>query len=33
MIQLEEVGPWSEQIVVPAEKEGLTIRGKKGLLR
>ncbi|MGA2257333.1 MAG: hypothetical protein ABSG53_21970, partial [Thermoguttaceae bacterium] len=31
-IQIEEVGPWAEQIVVPADKERLTICGKKGLL-
>ncbi len=31
-IQIEEVGPWAEQITVPAEKEGLTICGKKGIL-
>ena len=31
-IQIEEAGPWTEQIVVPAEKDGLTICGKKGLL-
>src|SRR5208282_3722431 len=32
LIQIEEVGPWNEQIVVPSAKEGLTICGKKGLL-
>ncbi len=31
-IQIEEVGPWSEQIVIPAEKRGLTICGKRGML-
>jgi hypothetical protein len=31
-IQIEERGPWAEQIKVPAGKEGLTIRGKKGRL-
>ena len=32
VIQLEEVGPWSEQVLVPAAKAGLTIRGKRGPL-
>lgn len=32
VIQIEEAGPWTEQIVVSREKEGLTIRGKKGIL-
>jgi serine/threonine protein kinase len=32
IIQIEESGPWSEQIVIPAEKDNLTICGKKGLL-
>ncbi len=32
MIQIEEVGPWTELIVVPIGTEGLTICGKKGLL-
>jgi len=31
-IQIEEVGPWTEQIVVPADKAGLTICGKRGLV-
>ena len=30
MIQIEDAGPYIEQIVVPKEKDGLTIRGKKG---
>jgi serine/threonine protein kinase len=32
VIQIEEVGPWSESIVIPADKEGLTICGRKGTL-
>jgi serine/threonine protein kinase len=32
VIQIEEIGPWNELIVVPAAKEGLTICGKKGIL-
>ena len=32
VIQIEEAGPWTEQIVVPATKDGLTICGKKGLM-
>jgi len=31
-IQIEEVGPWTERVVVPAGKAGLTICGKKGIL-
>ncbi len=31
-IQIEEAGPWTEQIVVPSGKEGLTICGKRGLV-
>jgi serine/threonine protein kinase len=32
VIQIEESGPWGEQIMVPASKENLTICGKKGIL-
>ena len=31
-IQVEEAGPWPEQLVIPAGKDGLTICGKRGLL-
>jgi len=31
-IQIEEIGPWTEQIVVPADKDALTICGKRGLM-
>jgi serine/threonine protein kinase len=32
MIEIEEAGPWAEQVVISADKDGITIRGKKGLL-
>ena len=31
-IEIEEAGPWTELLKVPAGTEGLTIRGKKGVL-
>ena len=32
MILIEDAGPYSEQITIPQAKDGLTIRGKKGLM-
>ena len=29
LIEIQDVGPYNEEIVIPKEKEGLTIRGKK----